>query len=1006
MPDDHSNTTTGATELTLGTDFFGTLDYYLDVDFFSIHLLAGQTYRFDFELEEAPFPALRLGILDSNGNYLNWISDVTFTALTFRPTVSGQYFLEVSNHYLESEGDETYEGDYTGSVQVIADDFPKKPIPSDGAIGPGDTVAGTVDYKNDTDAVRINVEEAGIYRVTLNDASSDLWANLNQPYSSETWRSDSEGNRELLFVAGSETPVEFSVRGATAGATYSYTVERIGTDDHSDEHAKATQLQDGDALDSNIAFVDEVDAFEIAGVAGSTYTVTIDLTEPSSQEGLYTSLRDIYDEKASATKTTTATQITYEWTLRTDTSYFLEVGSGNYFTRGPDYTAFGDYTVSLAVVKGQKPVWGNHTDELFLGTDEAELFRTQEGNDTVHSGKGDDSVYLMEGDDYVIAGGGRELFHGGGGHDRISYYYSPTGVKINLETNEVSGSRAANDEIFTFESADGSNTGNDIIWGTSSDNTIRTHGGDDRAYAGKGNDRVFLGAGDDYVLVGGGAEEFHGGEGSDHISYYKSRRGVTVNLETNDVSGSWAENDTISGFENVSGSKTGHDRIYGTAGANTIKTYSGNDKVYARGGDDRVLLGDGNDYVLVGDGAGTYRGGDGNDYISYYHSTGGVELDLDSSRESGGWAENDSIHGFESASGSKTGNDVIYGTAGANTIKTYGGNDKVYARGGDDRVLLGDGNDYVLVGDGAGTYRGGDGNDYISYYNHANGVSLNLETNSVMGAGVDGHIISGFENASGSETGSDTIYGSATHNRLKTYGGDDLVHAGRGRDTVYSGTGNDQVFLGDGDDFAVSGGGTDHYDGGSGFDMVNYTNSASGVVIDLAANTASGGWAEGDTLVSIEGISGSDGGHDQLAGNAERNYLDGFAGNDTLYGRDGDDLLAGRAGDDVLFGGNGDDRLSVGAGTNAMTGGSGYDTFDFKMEDFEGGAASHTVIEDFEDDVDTLEINSSGQVDEDIISYATQQGNDVVFSNFGNTTLIIRDMTIADLQDDVDFNWI
>jgi len=908
MPDDHSNTTTGATELTLGTDFFGTLDYYLDVDFFSIHLLAGQTYRFDFELEEAPFPALRLGILDSNGNYLNWISDVTFTALTFRPTVSGQYFLEVSNHYIESEGDETYEGDYTGSVQVIADDFPKKPIPSDGAIGPGDTVAGTVDYKNDTDAVRINVEEAGIYRVTLNDASSDLWANLNQPYSSETWRSDSEGNRELLFVAGSETPVEFSVRGATAGATYSYTVERIGTDDHSDEHAKATQLQDGDALDSNIAFVDEVDAFEIAGVAGSTYTVTIDLTEPSSQEGLYTSLRDIYDEKASATKTTTATQITYEWTLRTDTSYFLEVGSGNYFTRGPDYTAFGDYTVSLAVVKGQKPVWGNHTDELFLGTDEAELFRTQEGNDTVHSGKGDDSVYLMEGDDYVIAGGGRELFHGGGGHDRISYYYSPTGVKINLETNEVSGSRAANDEIFTFESADGSNTGNDIIWGTSSDNTIRTHGGDDRAYAGKGNDRVFLGAGDDYVLVGGGAEEFHGGEGSDHISYYKSRRGVTVNLETNDVSGSWAENDTISGFENVSGSKTGHDRIYGTAGANTIKTYSGNDKVYARGGDDRVLLGDGNDYVLVGD--------------------------------------------------------------------------------------------------GAGTYRGGDGNDYISYYNHANGVSLNLETNSVMGAGVDGHIISGFENASGSETGSDTIYGSATHNRLKTYGGDDLVHAGRGRDTVYSGTGNDQVFLGDGDDFAVSGGGTDHYDGGSGFDMVNYTNSASGVVIDLAANTASGGWAEGDTLVSIEGISGSDGGHDQLAGNAERNYLDGFAGNDTLYGRDGDDLLAGRAGDDVLFGGNGDDRLSVGAGTNAMTGGSGYDTFDFKMEDFEGGAASHTVIEDFEDDVDTLEINSSGQVDEDIISYATQQGNDVVFSNFGNTTLIIRDMTIADLQDDVDFNWI
>lgn len=108
----------------------------------------------------------------------------------------------------------------------------------------------------------------------------------------------------------------------------------------------------------------------------------------------------------------------------------------------------------------------------------------------------------------------------------------------------------------------------------------------------------------------------------------------------------------------------------------------------------------------------------------------------------------------------------------------------------------------------------------------------------------------------------------------------------------------------------------------------------------------------------------------------------------------------------MLFGGNGDDYLSVGTGSNSLTGGIGYDTFDFNMENFEGGAASHTVIEDFEDGVDTIEINSSGQVDENIFTYAEQQGDDVVFTDFGNMTLIVRNTTVLALQDDVDFNWI
>lgn len=52
--------------------------------------------------------------------------------------------------------------------------------------------------------------------------------------------------------------------------------------------------------------------------------------------------------------------------------------------------------------------------------------------------------------------------------------------------------------------------------------------------------------------------------------------------------------------------------------------------------------------------------------------------------------------------------------------------------------------------------------------------------------------------------------------------------------------------------------GADLLDGGAGSDVADYFLSAAAVAIDLAAGTASGGDAEGDTLVSIESVIGTD----------------------------------------------------------------------------------------------------------------------------------------------------
>ncbi|MEB8386971.1 calcium-binding protein [Rhodobacteraceae bacterium KMM 6894] len=339
---------------------------------------------------------------------------------------------------------------------------------------------------------------------------------------------------------------------------------------------------------------------------------------------------------------------------------------------------------------------------------------------------------------------------------------------------------------------------------------------DDRVYDGSGDDTVTLGDGDDYVRAGGGADRYDGGADKDYISYYDSSGGVTLDLEANTASGSWASNDTVLNFESVSGSKTGDDEISGTSGANTIQTYGGDDRVYDRGGDDIVKLGSGDDYVRVGGGEDRYDGGSGDDYISYYDSSGGVTLDLAADTASGSWASNDSVENFESASGSRTGDDEISGTSGANVIRTYGGDDRVYDRGGADKVELGSGDDYVRAGGGADTYDGGSGTDYISYYDSSGGVNLDFAVDTATGSWANNDSVKNFEGASGSNTGDDTLRGTDGASVLRGYGGDDRLHGRDGDDSMVGGSGDDSLYGASGSDTMRGGSGADFLDGGGG----------------------------------------------------------------------------------------------------------------------------------------------------------------------------------------------
>ena len=261
--------------------------------------------------------------------------------------------------------------------------------------------------------------------------------------------------------------------------------------------------------------------------------------------------------------------------------------------------------------------------------------------------------------------------------------------------------------------------GDDNITGNDANNHIST---------GSGNDTVDGGAGNDYIRVGGGVENFDGGAGNDYISYYYSTNGVTIDLEADTVSGSWAVNDTIANFESAAGSRTGNDTISGTSGANTIRTYGGDDDVFDRGGNDVVELGSGNDYVRVGGGVDSFDGGSGTDYISYYDSTNGIRIDLRDDEVSGSWAVNDTISDFEGASGSRTGDDTMLGTNGANTLRGYGGDDRLYGRSGADKLYGGSGEDFLDGGGGSGTdlLYGGTGAD-VFHFDRGEGIDLVMD---------------------------------------------------------------------------------------------------------------------------------------------------------------------------------------------------------------------------------------------------------------------------------------
>jgi Ca2+-binding RTX toxin-like protein len=469
------------------------------------------------------------------------------------------------------------------------------------------------------------------------------------------------------------------------------------------------------------------------------------------------------------------------------------------------------------------------------------------GNDIIRS-TGDGTYLGGTGDDLILAGltNSSEVMDGGDGIDTLDTRTWGGLYTINLVTGVTNYSGESYTNFENLISGDG----DDTITGTAAANVIRTTGGADSVAAGDGNDTVEGGALGDAL---------DGGAGVDTLVYESSDAGVTVSLASGAASGGHATGDSVTGFENLTGSIFA-DTLAGNGSDNVIAGLAGNDTIAGLAGADDM------------------NGGAGIDTLDYSASAAGVTVSLTTGAASGGDATGDVFTSFERAIGSafadtlrgnglanmltgNDGDDVLRGEGGNDQINGGIGADLLYGGNGDDIIQGASGNDRLIGNGGTDTLRGGTGDD--EYYvaslddtvieNAGEGTDLirstidlvlanNVENLAIGGAGRDG-------------TGNalaNTLHGSASSNVLSGLGGNDILRGDGGRDTLLGGNGEDLIDGGVGKDTLSGGGARDVFqfrDGDFGAtralaDVITDFSHAAAEKIQLNlvdANTAAGG---------------------------------------------------------------------------------------------------------------------------------------------------------------------
>ncbi len=387
------------------------------------------------------------------------------------------------------------------------------------------------------------------------------------------------------------------------------------------------------------------------------------------------------------------------------------------------------------------------------------------GNDSVYTGAGNDTMSMGAGNDFVWAGAGNDTIDGGagnddlrGGDDRDTFvandgFGDDTVVGgqggDNYDTLDLSNLTNPVSVVFTGPGA-GTVTDTvtgDVITFSEIEQLILTNQADvvdatnDNGYTYiqtlDGNDSVLGSSGDDVyddemgTGDGAGEDTFFGGAGNDEI---------------------WAgtQDDTLFGG-------SGNDTLNGQAGNDIIDGGTGADTLDGGGGDDTFVMDGtfGNDTIVGGE---TDEVVDG-DVIDASSQT--IDLDVTfTGAETGTISGGISNAGFSEIEGIITGSgdDVVTGNVGNDTVSTGDGNDTFFGGAGDDFAATGAGDDTLEGGAGNDILLAGAGNDTltVSDGDQAFGEEGDDTFTVTDTPGGPGTVIT-IDGGSGNETGGDTL---------------------------------------------------------------------------------------------------------------------------------------------------------------------------------------------------------------------------------------------------------
>ena len=284
--DDHGNAPTNATEILVGEPITGSVDSWLDSDYFRFQAEEGRLYHIVVSDERAYNKAYgtHSTLFGPDGvtpeSTFSGSSGQLGTRIVWQAPASDTYYLRVESG---QQGADVYT--LTVTLLPEEDDYGDDPSTAY-EIGIDEAVEGLIGQLNDRDYFKFTAGEGQVYRI---DTSPHLQENrpdvvlhgpggqLQEARSFGSLGSDTE---RILWVAPSQGDYYISVEFRDSSKVGSYTLRVVSitdiVDDHSDGAANATHLSIGEGVRGALDYEFDIDYFSFSAEEGHGYRVDID----------------------------------------------------------------------------------------------------------------------------------------------------------------------------------------------------------------------------------------------------------------------------------------------------------------------------------------------------------------------------------------------------------------------------------------------------------------------------------------------------------------------------------------------------------------------------------------------------------------------------------------------------------------------------------------------------------------------------------------------------------